>query len=681
MRVSERRWIHGDGISRWAWLALGLLLGIVPGPARAEQRPNILLILADDLGWSDLGCYGGEIQTPTLDALAKDGLRFTQFYNSARCSPSRAALLTGLHPHQVGMPNLDGHLNDRCVTLAEVLGPAGYGCFMTGKWHVGRPGPIARGFKEFYGFVEGHSIDCWDENAMVRLPAGRPKRAYAPGRFYATDAITDNALDFLAEARRTPDRPWFLYVAYNAPHFPLQAPREDIAKYEALYTQGWDQVRERRLARQKELGLVRDDCTLTPRSLIPANPFNVQTGWADKVNPAWQALPADRRADLAHRMAIFAAMVDHMDRSIGRIVADLRAAGQFDNTVILFLSDNGACAEWDPFGFDGTSGPHNVLHRGDDLAKVGGPGTYISYGSGWANASNAPWRLYKHYDHEGGISTPFIAHWPAGLKRQGELDARPSYLTDVLPTFLELAGAAYPSRRDGHEILPPEGVSLLPAFRGEPAKPRMLFFEHEGNRAVRDGAWKLVALHGKPWELYHLETDRSELHDLADQEPGRVERLAHAWDEWAERCYPSATRKAVATPRIAGKALTISCKVEPRSPDGVVLAQGGNRHGYALYLSAGRLAFSVRVDGRVTTIRATETPSGLLAVTARLNRDASMQLLIDGRVVAEGQAPGLIAVQPEDELSVGEDSRSAVGDYQPPNPLRGTISDVHVVPE
>jgi len=688
MRLAHRRRISLDGLSSRVWLALVLLLAVVPGSARAERRPNILLILADDLGWSDLGCYGGEIQTPNLDGLARDGLRLTQFYNSARCSPSRAALLTGLHPHQVGMPNLGGRLNDRCVTLAEALGPAGYDCFMSGKWHVGRPGPIARGFKEFYGFVEGHSVDCWDEGAMVRLPAGHPKREYAPGTFYATDAITDHALDFLAGARRASERPWFLYVAYNAPHFPLHAPQEDIATYEELYAQGWDRIRERRLARQKELGLVPEDLTLTPRSVIPANRFNVQTGWADKDNPAWDTLPLDRRADLARRMAVYAAMVDHMDRSVGRLVADLRATGQLEDTVILFLSDNGACAEWDPFGFDGTSGPRNVLHRGDDLTKIGAPGSYNSYGSGWANASNTPWRLYKHYIHEGGIATPFIAHWPAGLKRHGVLDARPSYLTDVMPTCLELAGATYPKRHDGRAVLPAEGVSLLPAFRGEPAAPRLLFIEHEGNRAVRDGDDKLVALKDKPWELYHIATDRGELHNLADQHPDRVERLARAWDEWAERCNVTPTGKvsaartsAVTTPQIAGKALTISCEVEPESRDGVVLAQGGNRHGYALFLSGGRLGFSVRVDGRGTTILAPETPAGRFAVKARLDSDAAMHLAINGRSVAEGRAPGLIPVQPVDELSVGEDSRSAVGDYTPPHPLRGTISEVRVVPD
>jgi arylsulfatase len=371
---------------------------------------------------------------------------------------------------------------------------------------------------------------------MTRLPAGRPKRTYGPGKFYATDAITDHALDFLAEARRTPDRLWFLYVAYNAPHFPLHAPEEDIARYEGIYARGWDAIRAERLARQKALGLVPDSQALTARSIIPANPYNRRTGWADRENPAWDSLPADRRADLARRMAVFAAMVDHMDRSIGRLVADLERSGQLDNTLILFLSDNGACAEWDPYGFDGTSGPENVLHRGDALKTVGGPESYISYGSGWANASNTPWRLYKHYGHEGGIATPLIAHWPAGLKRRGGLEARPGYLTDIMPTYLELAGASYPLQREGREILPLEGVSLLPALRGESAPPRMIFMEHEGNRAVRDGAWKAVALQGQPWELYDLATDRGETENRADRHPDVVDRLARAWNDWAERC-------------------------------------------------------------------------------------------------------------------------------------------------
>lgn len=519
--------------------ALALLAVMSPGrdvSAAGPERPNILLILADDLGWSDLGCFGGEIRTPTIDALARDGLRLTQFYNSARCSPSRAALLTGLHPHQAGMPNLGGHLNDRCVTLAEVLGPAGYRCSMSGKWHLGRPGPIAHGFEEFYGFIDQHSVNCWDPGAMVRRPAGRPKRAYPPGRFYATDAITDHALDFLADARATPGKPWLLYLAYNAPHFPLHAPADEITVYEGLYANGWDTVREGRLARQKEMGLVPPGSELTARGMIPANRFNTRTGWADTPNPAWDSLPLERRADLARRMAVYAAMVEHMDRSIGRVVADLKDAGEFEHTLILFLSDNGACAEWDPFGFDGDSGPRNVLHTGDDLNTVGGPNSYLSYGSGWANACNAPWRLYKHYAHEGGTSTPCVAHWPDGLKRRGELDARPAYLTDIMPTCVELAGATYPKQHDGHSVLPLEGESLVPAFRGEPAKPRRIMIEHEGNRSAREGRWKLVAREGEPWALYDIEADRGESDDLAGRHPEVVKRLAGDWDAWAARC-------------------------------------------------------------------------------------------------------------------------------------------------
>ncbi len=508
----------------------------------ATDKPNILLILADDLGYSDLGCYGGEIKTPNLDALAAGGLRFTQFYNSARCCPSRASLMTGLYPHQAGiglmdgddgLPGYRGHLTERCVTLAEVLKPAGYRSLAVGKWHLGRPGPIERGFDEFYGFVVGHSVNCWNENAFARLPAGRPKRSYGEGKFYATDAITDHALDFLGSARGEKDRPWFLYLAYNAPHFPLQAPKGEIARYADLYTKGWDKIREERFARQKQLGLLDERWPLTPRSEFQGGAGNTNSG----VNPAWDSLPPERRADLARRMAIFAAMVDRMDQNIGRVLADLRAHGELDNTLIFFLSDNGACAEWDPFGFDVKSGPNNILHRGAELEQMGGPNSHLSYGSGWANACNTPWRLYKHYTHEGGISTPLIVHWPAVMKRQAEPDTRPGHLVDIMATCAEVAGAVYPKTFNGHDILPPEGRSLLPALRGEPAQPRTLFFEHEGNRAASESRWKLVAKKDGPWELYDAEADRTELKNLAAAHPDVVVKLAKLWDDWAERCF------------------------------------------------------------------------------------------------------------------------------------------------
>jgi arylsulfatase len=528
------------------------LLGVALPNTRSQTpapRPNILLILADDLGFSDVGCYGSEIATPNLDKLAAEGLRFTQFYNAARCCPSRASLVTGLYPQQAGMgdmaggqkigpPGYEGRLMDRCVTIPEVLKPAGYHCYMAGKWHLGaKPDPIDRGFDEFYGMIGGFNT-CWEEHpSYTRLPADHPRRDYAPGKFYSTDVFGDYSLDFLAQARRTPDQPWFLYLAFNAAHFPLHAPEAAIDKYEKVYAQGWDKIREQRFARLNELGLLPKDTALTPRGFIPANWANQQTGWADKYNPSWASLPADRRADLGRRMAVYAAMVDCMDQNIGRVLADLRQHGELDHTLVIFLSDNGACAEWDPYGFDGASGPHNILHDSADLKNIGGPGSYVSYGSAWANACNTPWRLYKHYDHEGGISTPFIVRWPAMMKRRGEMDATPSHILDLMATFVAVAGANYPQTFNGHAILPTEGRSLLPLLKGEALPSRTLFFEHEGNRAVRENRWKLVSLKGRPWELYDFEQDRSELHDLAAQQPETTARLAKAWDQWAERCH------------------------------------------------------------------------------------------------------------------------------------------------
>ncbi|MBL8178135.1 MAG: arylsulfatase, partial [Bryobacterales bacterium] len=507
----------------------------------AAPRPNILIILADDLGWSDLGCYGGEIETPNLDKLAANGIRFTQFYNSARCCPSRASIMTGLYPHQVGMGNMTspkprtdfpgyaGVLNSRNTTIPEVMKAAGYSTWMTGKWHLGAPGPVGRGFEEYYGMVHGFD-SFWDPAKYTRLPAGRQGRTYPEGKFYATDAITDHTLDFLGEARKQ-DKPFFFYLAYNAPHFPLHAPKEVIDKYQAVYEEGWDRIRKKRYGKMRKMGLIAKSWPLTPLSEIPPNRFNKQTGWAGKVNPPWDTLDADRRKDLARRMAIFAAMVDVMDRNIGRVLEALRANGQLENTLILFLSDNGACAEWDPYGFDKFSGPENVLHKGEALDGMGQRGTYHSYGSAWANVCNTPWRLYKHYSHEGGITTPLIAHWPKGIKRRKAIDHTPGHIIDLMPTCVELAGASYPSSMPAME-----GRSLAPAFAGKRIEREAIYFEHEGNRAIRIGKWKAVAVDpaGK-WELYDIDADRSEMNNLAERHPERVRAMVRQWERWARR--------------------------------------------------------------------------------------------------------------------------------------------------
>jgi len=522
----------------------------------AASKPNILLILADDVGFSDIGCYGGEIATPNLDALAADGLRMTQFYNSARCSPTRAALLTGLNPHQAGFANIGGRFTDNCILIPQVLKPVGYHCTMVGKWHLGehRP-PTNRGFDEFYGMLGGFNT-CWRENPFyTRWPQGRPKRVYEPGHFYSTDVFADYSIDFIGDGKT--GQPWFQYLAFNAAHFPLHAPEADIAKYEAMYfAKGWDKLRDERLARVKKLGLVPADTELPERTINPPNRFNKKTGWADKENPEWESLPENRRHDLARRMAVYAAMVDHMDVAIGRILAHLKATGQYDNTVIFFLSDNGACAEWDPFGFDKVSGPNNILHTGSDLQTVGGPESYVSYGSAWANASNTPFRYYKHYAHEGGVRTPFIVHWPAGLKAKG-IAPGPGYITDLMPTICALTGATYPKDYQGKAILPEEGISLLPLIDGKPLPDRRIFIEHEGNKSVRDGDWKLVSLAQEPWELYNLAKDPTELHNLASAEPERVKKLTAEYDSWATRCgvnIKHGTEKRKKGPKGKGKA-------------------------------------------------------------------------------------------------------------------------------
>jgi arylsulfatase len=562
-------------------LLTALLLLPLSALHAAANKPNILIILADDLGWSDLGCYGGEIRTPNLDSLAAGGLRFTQFYTSTRCCPSRASLLTGLYPHQAGIglmtsdqaakypgagdkgeafPGYRGALNANCVTIAQVLKPTGYRTAAAGKWHVGNSEPpTKRGFDDFYGFVGGYGVDSWEPRMMKRLPEGRPQRSYQPGEFFATDAITDHALDFLADMRKA-GAPWLLYVGYQAPHFPVQSKREDMTGYPEIYARGWDKIREQRLTKQKKIGLLPESTALTPRSKITHPVASRRLGsWTDDGNnPAWDSLPADRRADLAQRMAVFAGMVTGMDRNIGRLIADLRASGQLDNTLILFLSDNGACAEWEPFGFEmlptpnpvpgtginqGTQALPNKLYRGDELATMGQAGSFPSYGSGWANACNTPWRLYKHYGHEGGIGTPLIAHWPAAVgkdKDNGRFVREPAHLIDLMATCVDITGAKYPAEWIGKKILPMEGVSLRPllaASAGNPASlpPRLLAWEHEGNRAIREGQWKLVSLATAPWELYDMESDRVEKNDLAASQPERVKDMSAKWEVWAKR--------------------------------------------------------------------------------------------------------------------------------------------------
>jgi len=701
-------------------------------------RPNIVLILADDLGYSDLGCYGGEIKTPNLDSLAAGGIRFKQFYNNTRCCPTRAALNTGLYPHQAGMGGMDGYaphirgyegfLTNRCVTTAEVLKASGYRTYMVGKWHMNvQSGPIMRGFDEFYGLHRGHSASFFNRDAYERLPEGRPTREYQPDKFYSTDAFTDYALDFLAESRK-PDAdgkrpPFFLYIAHTAPHFPLHAPKEEIDKYADTYLKGWDVLREERYARQRALGVIDEHIPLTPRSYVPKNGSSEKSGWVDKENPAWDSIDADRRDDLVRRMAIFAAMVDRMDQNIGRVIDDLKKNGDLDNTLILFLSDNGANAEWMPWGFE-----DHPPHTDETLEKMGLVGTYLSTGSGWATASNTPFRLYKHYVHEGGTRTPMIAHWPKGIARKGEFEPSVGHIIDFMPTFIELAGAAYPTERNGKPILSMEGRSLVPAFQGKPDTPRTLAWEHEDNRGIREGDMKLVWVnYRRTWELYDLSTDPVEMNDLAAQQPETVTKMSEAWAEWARRTFvindPRPARTVFNVDKtpglklaldftkdepiadVSGKenllivegtlplveggrkfngesfvdiphsdslhcaqtAWTVEATLTPEKKDGIIVACGGNQVGYTLALQNGRPVFAVR-SGAVQVLTGEKAiPSGQVTLRGVLDEKRQMTLYVNGEEVATKVVPSLIGRLPNEGTQIGADAGTQVL----PSPLPG----------
>ena len=510
------------------------------------SRPNVLLIVADDMGFSDIGCYGSEIETPHIDRLAAGGVRFSQFYNTARCSPSRASLLTGLHPHQTGIGILTkddrphgypGSLNDGCVTVAEILSAAGYATSLVGKWHlasnirqVNGAWPTRRGFDHFYGTLAG-SCSYFQPASLTRGERNVEAEATDQPDYYYTDAISHEACTFVREQSQA-STPFFMYVAYTAPHWPLQAREEDIARMRGRYDEGWDVLRERRMQRLRDSGLLADA---------------VQECERDPAEPAWE--DAEHKAWDARRMEVYAAQVHRMDQGIGQILATLEASGQLDNTLVFFLSDNGACAEVLPL--DGSEEafkkrrpdlerlkPRNGrdLRVGNEPAIEPGPeDSYASYGRAWANLSNTPFRLYKRWTHEGGIATPLIAHWPAGGLAKGDIVRAPFQLTDVLPTILAVTQTEYPGTSKGRDIAPCEGCSLLPVMRGAQAPDHTLYWEHTGNAAVRRGRWKLVREYPGPWELYDMDTDRAEKTDLAAGRPEVVTELSAQWAAWSER--------------------------------------------------------------------------------------------------------------------------------------------------
>jgi arylsulfatase len=524
-----------------------------------NSKPNFIVILSDDMGFSDLGCYGGEIGTPHLDGLARNGLRYTQFYNTARCCPTRASLLTGLYPHQAGighmmedkgLPGYQGNLNTNCRTIAEVLKPNGYRSYALGKWHVTRHAgaegpkqnwPLQRGFDRFYGTIHGAG-SFYDPSSLVRdnkMISPYADAEYRPQTYYYTDAISDHAIRFLSEHKQHhPEQPFFLYIAFTAAHWPMHALPEDIAKYDGKYDQGYQAIREMRYRKAIAEGLISSSEPLSPSV----------RNWNEVRNKELETAC----------MEVYAAMIDRMDQGIGRMVEQLKSNQQFENTVILYMQDNGGCAE--NMGRVGNKQHPNIPRpnsptlapmNATDFAAGGsvpaqtrdgypvrmgpeampGPAdTYVAYGEGWANVSNTPFREYKHWVHEGGISTPLIVHWPKGIQAKGELRNRPGHLIDIAATLYDLADATYPDK-----VTPLEGNSLASSFPTDDVTRSPIFWEHEGNRAVRAGKWKLVAKHHQPWELYDISVDRCERNNLASKEIEKLTEMIELYRSYEQR--------------------------------------------------------------------------------------------------------------------------------------------------
>lgn len=543
-----------------------LLIAALSVPLSAAQKPNIVLIMADDMGYTDIGCYGSEINTPVLDRLAENGLRFTQFYNTSRCCPTRAALLTGLYSHQAGIGLMTGDrgydayrgdLNRRCVTIAEALRPNGYRNYMSGKWHVTRHTgpkadnsnwPLQRGFDRFYGTITGAG-SFYDPATLCRgnsYVTPENDREYQPKDFYYTDAISDNAARYVSDHFRDHgDEPFFLYVAYTSAHWPMHAPEAEVKKYDGVYDKGYGPMREARYRKAIEKGVISEKWSMSEGAV----------DWKKFPHKEW-----DIRC-----MEVYAAMVDRMDQGIGRVVDQLKKHDALDNTIVIYLQDNGGCAEgygradndhrradfnFKPFGANDLQTkiwpPMQTRDgrwvRTGPKTMPGGEDTFVAYGVGWANASNTPFRGYKHDGYEGGISTPFIVHWPAGIStdRKGSLVNAPSHLIDLMATFVDASGAEYPTEVAGNKIQPMEGVSLVPTFSGKSLKrDAPLCFEHHGNLAMRDGRWKIVSAFRRDqptkWELYDMEADRTELNDLAAKMPMKLNEMTTQWQAWADR--------------------------------------------------------------------------------------------------------------------------------------------------
>ena len=683
------------------------------GFAFGQNRPNVIIVMADDMGWSDIGCYGSEIETPNLDRLAKNGLRFTQFYNTGRCCPTRASLLTGTYPHQAGighmmndtgLPGYKGDLGTDVQTIAEVLKPAKYSTYLSGKWHVTpkvTPGssqhnwPRQRGFDRFYGTIHGAG-SFFDPNSLTRgntLISPYADKEYEPEVFYYTDAINDHATRFINEHKG--DDPFFLYVAHTAPHWPMHALPEDMEKYKGRYDEGWEVIRQARYQRQLEMGLIDPKWKLSPRDA---------EAWKDAKNKEWEI----------RLMEAYAAMVDRLDQGLGKVIGALEKRKMLDNTLIMFIADNGGCAEGmgrkegiqykdsDPEILkpmkatdlqmdmipkrtrDGV-----VMKQGTEV-MTGGADTYHGYGKAWANVSNTPFREYKHWVHEGGISTPLVAHWPKGIsaKLRGKFEHQPAHLIDLMATCVDLAKADYPKEVKGQKIVPMQGVSLKPTFSGKAIKREdPIYWEHEGNRAIRIGKWKLVAKGSNgAWQLYDLKEDRSELNDLSEKHPQRAKEMADQWEAWAieakakpwpwNRKKSSFSKKKVfnlepdanlpsgVAPMVAKKAFEVEIQMGKQG-NGILVAQGGDAHGWALSIENKVLRFFIRLNGKMESVAADQKLGDKeMKIQAMLHASGEVELYAGKRKLGRGMVSSLVKEMPQDGLQMGRDEGGRVGEYK-----------------
>ncbi|MDX2204963.1 MAG: arylsulfatase [Hyphomicrobiaceae bacterium] len=702
-------------------------------PKPPAGAPNILIVLFDDVGFSDFGCYGSPIATPTIDRLAARGLRYTGFHTTAMCSTTRSALLTGRNHHSVGMgclanfdsgyPGYRGKIAKEAGTLAEMLRPHGYRNYMVGKWHVtpltetGPTGPfdgwpLARGFDRYYGFMDAET-DQYAPELVLDNSHVAPPGTFATG-YHLTQDLVDRSIQFIADhVLGSPDTPWLTWVALGACHAPHQAPRDLILKYDALFRHGWDEERARRLARQKEMGIVPADTRLPPRN--------------DGV-AAWETLTDEERTVFCRLQGAYAAMLEHADQNLARLVQFLETSGQLDDTLVLVLSDNGASQEGFIWGMVNAMGPYNGISEPlptklARLDEIGGPDSHSNFPIGWAMASNTPLKRYKQNTHGGGIRDPLVVSWPQGLPARGELRHQFCHASDLVPTLLDCLGVEPPAVVNGVAQMPLEGESFAASLKdaGAPARARPQYFEMFGHRGLWDGGWKAVAYHpsGTPfeddkWELYHLDRDFSEVEDLAAQNPDRLRAMIARWWEIAERCNvlplddrfgprfaENAARAQGArrtfvfhagmghvptdvAPDVRSRSYLIEADVEmPEGAEGVLIAHGDATSGYSLYVKDGLLVHDLNIGGSHQIVRSSrKVPAGARRLGFRMRRvenNGTGTLLIDGEPAGEMTTKDIFRTLISwSGLDIGLDRGSPVSQYAAPFAFTGRLRKVTV---